>query len=360
MNENYLKLRDQYLFVEVKKKIRERDDVIDLSVGDVRLPLPKAVCEAGIKAATELNHIESFRGYPPENGYDFLRQAVVSYYKGRVSLYEDEVFVSDGIKSDMNMFLDLFSGAKVILRSPTYPAYIEANTLKGNEIVFCDEPPATPADLVILCSPDNPTGVTMPRAELENWLRYCHKVGATLIFDAAYESFAASTSVRSIFELDGARDCAVEFCSLSKTAGFTGVRCGYTVICKENKLARIWKRVKACTTNGVSYVTQRMAECALTSALKEVRANTHYYLTNAEILRSALDDAEFCGGEESPYIWLRSGIGGFERLLEFGVGATPGLGFGETGREFVRLNSFCLRSDAIEAAKRLKKFVRSL
>lgn len=354
----YDKLPKEYLFVEVGKKIRERKDVIDLSIGDVRLPLPKAVCEAGAVAARELASVDSFRGYPPESGFVFLLEAVKGYYAGRAELQTDEIFVSDGIKSELNMFLDLFCGAKVILPTPTYPAYVEANILKGNEIKYCSAPPAEKADLVILCSPDNPTGKVITKAELCEWVRYCRRNNATLIFDAAYEAFADG-AVRSIFEVDGARECAVEMCSLSKTAGFTGLRCGYTVICKENRLNPVWRRVKSCKCNGVSYVTQRMAECALTSALPEIRANISYYKKNAEILLDALDGADKCGGIFSPYIWLRCGEGGFERLLSFGVGVTPGVGFGEAGREYVRINSFCFRSEAIEAGKRLKDFVKS-
>lgn len=359
MEQFYTQLSEQYLFVEVSKKIKAKKDIIDLSVGDVRLPLPKAICEAGERAAREMGNGDQFRGYPPERGYDFMRRAVKEYYGDRVALCEDEIFISDGIKSELSMFLDLFLGAKVILQAPTYPAYLEANILKGNKIEFCSSPPDHAVDLVILCSPHNPTGEVMTLTQLKEWVDYCLRCGATLVFDAAYEAFAAEGEVKSVFEAEGARECAVEMCSLSKTAGFTGLRCGYTVICKENRLNSAWRRVKSCTSNGVSYITQRMAECALTSALDGIRANVDYYLKNARIIMEALYGMEFSGGSSSPYIWLRCGADGFDRLLDCGVGVTPGIGFGEAGKEYVRINSFCLRSEAIEAAKRLKSFAQT-
>ncbi len=350
MNCNYFKLSEQYLFAEVSKKIRERVGAINLSVGDVRLPLPPSVVEAGVRAAKELGCGATFKGYPPEAGYDFFLQAVVGYYDGRVKFKESEVFVSDGIKSELSAFLSVFKG-KIVLSSPTYPAYIETNTILGNEIIYSDCPPSEHVDLVLLCSPANPTGEILTKEQLCGWVEYCRREKAILIFDAAYEAF--SSGIRSIFEIDGARECAVEFCSLSKTAGFTGVRCGYTVICNENPLNAVWRRVKACLDNGVSYITQRMAECALTGAIDKIKANIRYYQENGSILAKALS-VPYNG---SPYIWYRAGENAFERLLnDYSVGVTPGVGFGKAGRDYVRINSFCFRSEAVEAAKRLKSF----
>lgn len=360
INSNLSKLSKRYLFSEVGELVRRQAGAINLSIGDVKLPIPAKVVEVGASAARELSKERTFRGYPPECGYDFFRRAVVGYYEARgVTVGEDEVFASDGIKSDLSVFLNVLSRGKVILPTPTYPAYIDANILLGNELIFCTEPPKFGADVVIICSPDNPTGRAMSAEELYGWVSYCNEHGVVLLFDAAYEAFVTSGAPRSIFEIPNSRTCAVEFCSLSKTAGFTGIRCGYTVVPRESELNSAWRRVKSCMTNGVSYITQRMAECALSEALREVQSNVGFYLSNAKLMAEALAGADFCGGTDSPYIWLKCGNSNeaFGILLgEYGLGVTPGIGFGEAGKEFVRINAFCTREEAIIAAEKLKSY----
>ncbi|MCH5164570.1 MAG: LL-diaminopimelate aminotransferase [Clostridiales bacterium] len=360
INKNLNKLSEQYLFSEIGKIIKSRQNVINLSVGDVKLPLPSAVVEAGKKAAEELKYKQTFRGYPPETGYDFFKRAVISYYNCRGTIIdESEVFASDGIKSDMSLFLNVIEQGKVLLPSPCYPAYIDANILRGNELEFYDGFPPKAPDIIIICSPDNPTGRAMSRIELTEWVAYARKNNSLILYDAAYEAFITNDAPRSIYEIDGARECAVEFCSLSKTAGFTGVRCGYTIVPKECGLNAAWRRVKSCLSNGVSYITQRMAECALTEALSETMSNVKYYADNAAIMAEALSGAEFSGGQNSPYIWLKCGDSykEFYKLLdEFGLGVTPGIGFGQGGEGYVRINAFCTRDDAVTAAERLKQY----
>ncbi len=362
INTQYNKLKKQYLFSEIGKIIRSRHDVIDLSVGDVTLPLPTVVADAGRKAADEMSHVRSFRGYPPESGYDFFKKAIKDYYAARgTQICESEIFASDGIKSDMSVFLNLFSRGKALLPSPSYPAYIDANIIRGNEIEFYDKIPyGKKADIIIICSPDNPTGRAMSADELSEWVTFAKKAGAVILFDAAYEAFVRSGAPRSIFEIDGARECAVEFCSLSKTAGFTGIRCGYTIVPRECGLNDLWRRTKSCLSNGVSYISQRMAECALGAGYKDIAENIAYYSANADILCEALNGAEWQGGVDSPYIWLKCGDSyrEFYKLIDmYGLGVTPGIGFGEEGREYVRINSFCSRENAVLAAERLKRYI---
>lgn len=359
ISSNYYKLSEQYLFSRIGRIISQRQGAINLSIGDVSLPLPSEVAEVGARAAMELCVKGTFRGYPPECGYDFLRKAVTGYYKGRgVTVDESEVFISDGIKSDMAMLLQVFNRGKVLLPTPCYPAYIDVCAIFGFDTSFYQSVPGEQkADLIVICSPDNPTGRAKSRAELEEWVRYAKRTGAIILYDAAYEAFVQSGAPRSIYEIEGARECAIELCSLSKTAGFTGLRCGYTVVPVECGLGKVWARLKSSMTNGVSYVTQRMAECALTSALDKIRGNVKQYLDNAALFRSALSGTDFVGGEDCPYIWLRVGDGKaeFYRFLdEYGLGVTPGHGFGRSGEEYVRINSFCSKENAVVAAQRLR------
>ncbi|MBR2970328.1 MAG: aminotransferase class I/II-fold pyridoxal phosphate-dependent enzyme [Clostridia bacterium] len=363
ISSNYYKLSEQYLFSRIGRIISERHGAINLSIGDVSLPLPREVSEAGARAAMELGDKSTFRGYPPECGYDFLRKAVARYYNDRgVTVDQSEVFISDGIKSDMAMFFHVFNRGKVLLPTPCYPAYIDVCAIFGFEVSFYEDAPSEEkADIIVICSPDNPTGRAKSKAELEAWVRYAKRTGAIILYDAAYEAFVQSGAPRSIYEIEGARECAVELCSFSKTAGFTGLRCGYTVVPSECGLGKVWARLKSSLSNGVSYVTQRMAECALTSALDKIRGNVKQYLDNAALFRSALSGADFVGGEDSPYIWLRVGDGKaeFYRFLdEYNLGVTPGYGFGRNGDGYVRINSFCSKENAIVAAQRLRDWVR--
>lgn len=363
INENFDKLSESYLFSQVSKIIRSRSDVINLSVGDARLPLPQKVTDAGAKAVYDLSQAKTFRGYPPEGGYDFFKQAIKSYYlrKG-VAVDESEIFVTDGIKSDMAIFLNALSKVKVLLPSPCYPAYVDVNVLHGNEIsYYTDFPPQERADVIFICSPSNPTGKAMNRDELSAWVNYANKNGSVIFYDSAYEAFVSSDAPTSIFSIDGARECAVEFCSLSKTAGFTGVRCGYTVVPMESKLNKIYARLKSCASNGVSFVTQAMGACALTDGYEQVASNIKYYRRNASVMLDALNGVErSSGGVDSPYIWFECGDSWkeFYKLLDvYGIGVTPGIGFGHSGSKFVRINAFCYYDEAVEAAKRLKRYV---
>lgn len=362
INPNLNKLSDQYLFSQISKTIKSKQNVINLSVGDVSLPLPIKVIEAGKTAVDKLKDKKTFKGYPPETGYDFFKQAVKSYYNRiNVDVDENEIFVSDGIKSDMGLFFNVLDKGKVLLPCPSYPAYIEASTIRGNEVVFYSElPDKTDADIIIICSPNNPTGKAMDKDELSGWVKLARKSGALILYDAAYEAYITSNAPKSIFEIDGANECAVEFCSLSKTAGFTGLRCGYTIVPKKCGLNESWRRAKSCLTNGVSFVTQEMACCALTDALPDIKANIKYYMKNAEIFVSALKGAYFTGGVDSPYIWLKVGDSykEFYKLLDtYGLGVTPGAGFGNGGEQFIRINSFCSRQDALIAATQLKEYL---
>lgn len=362
INENFNKLSETYLFSQVSRIIRGRSDVINLSVGDARLPLPQVIADAGAKAASELSQAKTFRGYPPESGYDFFKQAVQDYYMRKgVALQKNEIFVSDGIKSDMATFLRVFGKVSVLLPSPCYPAYVDANVLHGNEIsYYTDFPPPQRADVIIICSPSNPTGKSLSIAELSKWVDYAKKTESIILYDSAYEAFVSSDAPTSIYCIDGAKDCAVEFCSLSKTAGFTGVRCGYTVVPNECGLNKVYARLKSCLTNGVSYITQAMGACALTNGYEAIVANINYYRRNAAIMLEALGDVECSGGVDSPYIWLRCGDSWkeFHKLLDvYGLGVTPGVGFGQSGSKYVRINAFCYYDEAIEAAKRLKRYV---
>lgn len=364
INKNLNLLSKDYLFTEIGEMIKNRDDVINLSIGDVKLPLPDSVIMAGKKAADELRYGKSFRGYPPESGYEFLKQAVKRYYALRnIEIDMDEIFISDGIKSDMSLFLNLFGKSRVLLPSPSYPAYVEANVIRGNEIYLYNGVTDKQADIIVICSPDNPTGRAMSKDELSEWIKVAKKNKSVIFYDAAYEAFISSDAPRSIFEIDGARDCAVEFCSLSKTAGFTGIRCGYTVVPKECGLSESWKRAKSCLSNGVSYISQRMAECALTTGLNDVIANIMYYKQNARLFTEAMKNAVFTGGVDSPYIWVSCDDSrkAFKILLdEYGLAVTPGIGFGSEGEGHLRINCFCTYENALSAAKRLKEYAEKI
>lgn len=363
MNELIGKLNKRYIFSEVNGIIKSRSGVINLSVGDVCLPLPQSIIKAGKRAADELKSKRTFRGYSPESGYDFFKDAIVSYYQGSgVKIRPTEVFISDGIKSDMSAFLNVFGRCDVLLPSPCYPAYVDANVLYGNKISYYhDFPPPQKSDVIVICSPNNPCGNALTQKELKAWVKYARDNKSIILFDAAYEAFVTSDAPRSIYQIEGASECAVEFCSLSKTAGFTGIRCGYTVVPEECGLNDVWKRLKSCLSNGVSYITQRMGECALTTGYEDVKKNIRYYQKSAKVLLEALSGASKSGGVDSPYIWLKVGNSWdeFYRLLdEYKIGVTPGIGFGQCGNEYVRINSFCSTEQASFAAEKLYEYVR--
>lgn len=391
INENFLKMKQSYLFSEVAKRTAQfraeepEKDIIRLGIGDVTRPLCPAAVEAGKKAADEMAKAETFRGYAPDGGYPFIREAISRYYGRRgVNIAADEIFVSDGAKCDVGNILDIFaSGCKALIPDPVYPVYVDTNIMNGNEIIFIsgnaengflplpDE--NTPdADLIYICSPNNPTGAVYNAEQLEKWVAYAKRCGGVILFDAAYEGFVQGDLPHSIFEIEGARECAIEFCSFSKTAGFTGTRCAYAVVPKELKagevsLNSLWARRTATKFNGVSYIIQRMAEAALSDeGLVQISENLNYYRENARIISAAFDELgiEYTGGKNSPYIWLKcpNGMGSWEffdlLLRKAGVVGTPGAGFGENGEGFFRLTAFGDRERTVEAVERIKKCLR--
>ena len=390
INKNYQNLEDSYLFSTVARKQREFQEanpdkkVIRLSIGDVTLPLAPAVIEAMHKAVDEMGTKEGFHGYGPEQGYDFLKQSIQSYYASHgTQLETDEIFISDGAKSDVGNILDLFSQDNVVLvPEPVYPVYVDTNTMAGRKIVYMNAneengflplPDASvKADIIYLCSPNNPTGAVYDRDGLKAWVDYALANNAILLFDAAYECFVTSDDLpRSIYEIEGAKKCAIEFCSFSKTAGFTGTRCGYTVVPMELefdgvKMNKMWLRRQTTKFNGVPYIVQRGAAAVFTEeGMAQIQENLGYYQENARILSEALDELGiwYTGGKNSPYIWLKCPNGMeswefFDYLLEnANVVGTPGAGFGKNGKNFFRLTAFGDREQTIEAVERIKKLL---
>ena len=321
---------------------------------------------------------ESFRGYGPEQGYDFLREAVQNYYrKHNVSLELDEIFISDGAKSDLGNILDLFDKDNTVLvPDPVYPVYVDTNIMNGRKVIFANansENSFLPmpdknvkADIIYICSPNNPTGAVYNKEQLKAWIDYANQNSAVILFDSAYECFISDPELpRSIFEIEGAKTCAIEFCSLSKTAGFTGTRCGYTIVPKDlGNLNKMWLRRQTTKFNGVPYIIQRGAEAVFTEeGMKEIAENLNYYKENAKIISQTMKECGiwFVGGQHSPYIWLKcpnnlSSWEFFDYLLENAqIVGTPGAGFGKNGEGYFRLTSFGSRENTIEAMERFKK-----
>lgn len=390
INENYAKLKESYLFSEIAHRVNAYSaanpdkKLIKMGIGDVTLPLCDAVVQAMKTAADEMGKAETFRGYGPEQGYDFLKEKIRAYYaKIGVELTPDSIFISDGAKSDLGNILDIFSkDNKVLIPDPVYPVYVDTNVMDGRNIVFADANEQngflplpdenTDADIVYICSPNNPTGAVYDKDGLKKWVDYAKKRKAVILFDAAYESFVTDPTLpRSIYEVDGAKECAIEFCSLSKTAGFTGTRCGYTVVPDElifdgHSLNKFWLRRQTTKFNGVSYIVQRAAEAVFTDeGQKQIRANIDYYRENAKIITTAFDELgiTYFGGKNSPYIWMKCPNGMdswtfFDYLLKnAGVVGTPGAGFGENGEGFFRLTSFSNHENTQEAMKRFKELL---
>lgn len=384
INENYANLEQSYLFSTIAKKVNEYTaqnpdkKVIKLGIGDVTLPLCKAVTEALHKAVDEMGVQATFRGYGPEQGYDFLRKAVQKYYaKRNVELELDEIFISDGAKSDLGNILDLFSKDNTVLvPDPVYPVYVDTNVMAGRKVVYVDangENEFLPlpdknvkADIIYICSPNNPTGAAYNKEQLQAWVDYAKSMNAIILFDAAYECFVSDENLpRSIFEIEGAKDCAIEFCSLSKTAGFTGTRCGYTVVPKAlGVLNKMWVRRQTTKFNGVPYIVQRGAEAVFSEeGQKEIKENINYYKENAKVISDTLKSCGIwhVGGKHSPYIWLKcpnnmDSWTFFDYLLENAqVVGTPGAGFGKNGDGYFRLTSFGSKENTAEAMKRFKK-----
>lgn len=388
INKYYLDLDESYLFSTISKKIEEyrklnKDaKIIRLGIGDVTLPLCTEVVKSLHSAVDDMSDKDTFRGYGPEQGYDFLKTAINAYYgKNGVSLELDEIFVSDGAKSDLGNILDIFAiDNKVLLPNPVYPVYLDTNVMLGRKVTFLDAnqengflplPDAsTRGDIVYLCSPNNPTGAVYSKEQLKVWIDWALENKAVILFDAAYEAYIVDEDLpRSIYEIEGAKACAIEFCSLSKTAGFTGTRLGYTIVPHDLvsegvKLNRLWLRRQTTKFNGVPYIIQKGAEAVFSEeGQKEVRANIDYYRENAKIITDTLKEMGvwFTGGENSPYIWMKAwgdmdSWEFFDYLLEnANVVGTPGIGFGACGEGFFRLTAFGNRENTVEAMERLKK-----
>lgn len=388
VNRNYSKINESYLFSTIAKKVeafsRENPqaEILRMGIGDVTLPLAPVVSEEMQKAAREMGSKPGFHGYGPEQGYGFLREAVSRYYASMgVSVEPDEIFVSDGAKSDLGNILDLFDADNtVLIPDPVYPVYVDTNVMAGRKILFMKADASngflpmpdyeTQADLIYICSPNNPTGAAYSEAQLSEWVRYAKKKGAVILYDAAYEAFITDSALaRSIYRIEGAKECAIEFCSLSKTAGFTGTRCGYTVVPFGLKregfsLHSMWLRRQTTKFNGVSYIVQRGAAAAFSEeGLKQIRENISYYRENARILSDFFAGKQifYTGGKNSPYIWFRcpgtdDSWEFFDRLLErTGVVGTPGCGFGENGKGYFRMTAFAGRADTLKAVEKLDK-----
>lgn len=389
INGNFLNLKDSYLFSTVAKKIKEFQSanpgvkVYRLGIGDVTLPLVPAVIEAMHKAVDEMGKKETFRGYGPEQGHDFLRDAIAKYYADKgVKISSDEIFISDGAKSDLGNILDILDPSdKVLIPDPVYPAYVDTNIMAGRKIdtalgnqanSFKPMPDENyKADIIYICSPNNPTGSVYNYDELKAWVDYANRQKALIIFDCAYEAFVGDESLpTSIFQIEGARTCAIEFCSFSKTAGFTGTRCGYTVVPQELvfdevKVNSLWNRRQCTKFNGVPYIVQRGAEAVFSKeGNRQIRENIAYYKENARIIHEALEKKGIwhIGGVNSPYIWLKCPDGMtsweyFDHLLtKAHVVGTPGAGFGEMGEGYFRLTAFGDRETTQEAVKRILEF----
>ncbi len=389
VNPNYTKIKESYLFAEVAARTAKyasahpEAKIIKMGIGDVTLPLCPAVIEAMHKAVSEMGVKETFKGYGEYRGYDFLCESICRYYKTfDVDLETEEVFVSEGAKSDLGNILDLFDNDNTVLvTDPVYPVYVDTNIMAGRKVIYADATEANDflplpdssvhADIIYLCSPNNPTGAAYTKAQLKEWVDYAKREGAIILLDAAYEAFITDEDVpHSAYEVEGAKDCVIEICSLSKTAGFTGTRCGYTIVPKSLKfsenLNKMWLRRQSTKFNGVSYIIQCGANAVFTpEGQKGVKENIAYYQENAKILMDALDECgiKYFGGKNSPYIWLKcpDGMGSwefFDKLLEeANVVGTPGEGFGENGKGYLRLTSFSTHENTREAMERLKKLL---
>lgn len=393
LNENFLKLEKNYLFINIAKKInafkkKNPDaDIIRMGIGDVTLPIAPAVIEAMKRGCDEMGVKETFRGYEDSGtGYDFLKDAISRYYASfGAEVKPSEIRINDGAKSDCGNIVDIFGNDNVVLiTDPAYPVYVDSNFMCGRKIIYADSneengfaampDESVHADIIYLCSPNNPTGSVYTREQLEKWVAYAKKNNAVIIYDSAYEAFITDKEIpRSIFCIEGAKSCAIEMCSLSKTAGFTGMRCGYTVIPEELKftasdgtevsVAQLWGRRQGSKFNGVSYPVQCAAAAVFTDeGLAQIHENIAYYQENAHIIAETLNKlgVKFTGGVNSPYIWLKcpnnmKSWDFFDLLLEkIAVVGTPGAGFGKNGEGWFRLTAFGDRQRTIEAMKRLE------
>jgi LL-diaminopimelate aminotransferase len=402
INENYLKLQAGYLFPEIGRRVREfqkehpNADVIKMGIGDVTQPLTASIIRAFHEGVEEMSDSATFKGYGPEQGYDFLREAIAKndYHSRGADIQADEIFVSDGSKCDAGNILEIFGMNNIIaVQDPVYPVYVDTSVMAGRtgeylgngyydrivympcnaENGFIPEIPKSKVDIIFLCYPNNPTGTTAGKPELKKWVDYARKNRSVILFDSAYESYISDPEIpHSIYEIEGAREVAIEFRSFSKTAGFTGTRCAYTVIPKnlvattsggmEKSLYSLWFRRHTTKFNGVSYPVQRAAAAIFTpEGKKEVRATIDYYMNNAQVLRESLTKLGFqvFGGVNAPYVWVNSGRGIkswdlFDKLLnEANVVGTPGSGFGPSGEGYFRFSSFATHENVVKAMERL-------
>ena len=389
-NMHYSELKDSYLFYNIAQKTKAYVEqhpgvkLLRMGIGDVSLPLCDAVIKALHEAVDDQASKDSFHGYMPECGAPFLRETIAKHYKNRgICLSVEEVFVSSGASDELGDILDLFDrSCSALVIEPAYPAYVDANVMAGRKIVhlasgeengFLPEPSEeTKADLLYICSPNNPTGAVFSRNQLQAWVDFANENGSVILFDAAYEAFIEDETLpHSIYELDGAKTCAIEICSLSKTAGFTGTRLGYTVIPKalnRNGMSfnEMWVRNRTTKTNGVSYIIQKGGAAVFTEeGQKQIHENIQIYKNNAKVLMEALDQLGiwYCGGKNAPYIWMKcpNGMGSWEffdyLLHEIQVVGTPGEGFGTCGEGYFRFSTFGSPEDTKEAAERLVKLL---
>ncbi len=387
INQNYSRLEESYLFSTINVKVtayqkeHPEQKIIRLGIGDVTLPLCKSVIDALHEAVDEMGKKETFHGYGPEQGYSFLKQAIVEYYAHRnVKLDENEVFISDGAKSDLGNILDIFDTSNtVLIPDPVYPVYVDTNIMAGRTIRYmqanqengflplpCE---GLEADIIYLCSPNNPTGAVYNKEQLKQWVDFALAHNSIILFDAAYEAFIQNPDLpKSIYEIEGAEKCAIEFCSFSKTAGFTGTRCGYTIVPEKLSfdgmaLNKLWLRRQTTKFNGVPYIIQRGAAAVFSEqGQKEIQENIAYYQGNAKLIADTMRKKGiwFTGGENSPYIWLKcpQGMGSWEYfdvlLTKANVVGTPGAGFGKNGERYFRLTAFGDRENTMEAMRRLE------
>ena len=390
-NKNFNDVADSYLFAEVASRVaafsRTHTDkkIIKLGIGDVTLPLVPEVIKAMHAGVEDMSKQETFKGYGPYEGYAFLRESIQSYYKeSGVNLGLSEIFVSDGAKSDLGNILDIFSADNTVLvPDPVYPVYVDTNLMAGRKILFADATEengflpmpdySLDVDLIYICSPNNPTGAAYTKAQLKEWVDFANAKHAVILYDAAYECFVSDGNLaRSIFQIEGARTCAIEFCSFSKIAGFTGTRCGYTVVPEELEkdgfnANKAWLRRQSTKFNGVPYIVQKGAAAVFTKqGMREIKQNLAYYMDNAKLIADCMDDLGiwYTGGKNSPYIWLKCprNMGSWEffdyLLNNAQVVGTPGAGFGKCGEGYFRLTAFGSREGTEEAVARIKKLLK--
>ena len=389
VNANYRKIKDSYLFSEIAHRVsayagaNPEKEIIRLGIGDVTLPLAPVVVEAMTRAAGEMGKQETFRGYPPESGYEFLKQAIKDHYNAEVKI--SEIVVSDGAKSDIGNLVDILGANKVIIPDPVYPVYVDSNLMNGNDITlisgskdngFLPMPDMISGNdpaVIYLCSPNNPTGAAYNRAQLKEWVDHALKTGSLIIYDSAYEAFIADDDLpHSIYEIEGAKSCAIEVCSFSKFAGFTGTRCGWTVVPEDltaedgTSLNKMWIRRQSTTFNGVSYPVQRAAEAALShEGIRQCMKNIDHYRRNADLIGDLLSKKGiyYTGGKNSPYIWMQcpDGMGSwefFDHLLNNAqIVGTPGEGFGKAGEGYFRITSFGTYENTVKACERLDRLL---